>query len=109
MTTFTWRDFPAPNVGAVTREVGTVWLVYPTILPELAKGETDDLGYATKRLVPIFCTLFLPDPNLAWGGARWEKRENRGKKFGTCWEIRVIPGAGSMGLVLGQTGAAYPR
>ena len=49
MTTFTWRDFPAPNVGAVTREVGTVWLVYPTTLPELAKGETDDLGYATKR------------------------------------------------------------
>ena len=57
----------------------------------------------------IFCTLFLPDPNLAWGGARWEKRENRGKKFGTCWEIRVIPGARSMGPVWGQTGAAYPR
>ena len=102
MTTFTWRDFPAPNVGAVTREVGTVWLVYPTILPELAKGETDDLGYATKRLVLIFCTLFLPDPNLAWGRGKMGEMGERG-------EIRVIPGAGSMGLVLGQTGAAYPR
>ena len=67
MTTFTWRDFPAPNVGAVTREVGTVWLVYPTILPELVKGETDDLGDATKRLVLIFYTLFLPNPILLEG------------------------------------------
>ena len=66
-TTCTWRDFPVPSVGAVTREVGTVWLVYPTILPELVKGETDDLGDATKRLVLVVCTLFLPDPNLALG------------------------------------------
>ena len=90
----------------------TVWLVYPTILPELAKGETDDLGYATKRLVLIFyrsTRCSFPTHILLGGGARWEKWENRGKKVGTCWEIRVIPGAGSMGLVLGQTGAAYPR
>ena len=41
---FTWRDFPAPSVGAVMREVGSVWFVYSTILPEPGKGETDDLG-----------------------------------------------------------------
>ena len=80
MTTSTWRDFPAPNVGAVTREVGTVWLVYPTILLELAKGETDDLGYATKRLVLIFCTLFLPDPNLAWGRGKMGEMGERGEE-----------------------------
>ena len=85
MTTFTWRDFPAPNVGAVTREVGTVWLVYPTILPELAKGETDDLGYATKRLVLIFyrsTRCSFPTHILLGGGARWEKWENGWKKVG---------------------------
>ena len=50
----TWRDFPAPSVGAVMREVGPVWFVYSTTLLEPAKGETDDLGYVTKRLALIF-------------------------------------------------------
>ena len=93
MTTCTWRDFPAPNVGAVTREVDTVWLVYPTILPELGKGETDDLGYATKRLVLIFYTLFLPDPNLAWGRGKMGETGEQGEeglgpagKFGSSLE-----------------------
>ena len=90
------------------REVGSVWFVYSTTLPEPGKGETDDLGYVTKRLVLIFYTLF-PTHILLGGGARWEKWVNGGKKVGTCWEFLVIPGAGSMGLVLGQTGAAYPR
>ena len=89
------------------REVGPVWFVNSTTLLEPAKGETDDLGYVTKRLALIFYTLF-PTHILLGGGARWEM-ENGWKKVGACWEIRVIPGAGSMGLVLGQTGAAYPR
>ena len=48
--------------------MGTVWLVYPTILPELVKGETDDLGNATIRLVPAFFTLFLPTQILLGAG-----------------------------------------
>ena len=69
------------------REVGSVWFVYSTTLPEPAKGETDDLGYVTKRLVLIFYTLF-PTHILLGGGARWEKWENGWKKIGTCWEIQ---------------------
>ena len=105
----TWRDFPAPSVGAVTREVGTVWLVYPTTLPELAKGETDDLGYATKRLVLIFCTLFLPDPNLAWGRG---KMGEMGERVEEDWGLLGNPShswSGVYGAVLGLTGATYPR
>ena len=81
----TWRDFPAPSVGAVMREVGSVWFVYSTTLLEPAKGETDDLGYVTKRLALIFYTLF-PTHILLGGGARWEM-ENGWKRIGACWEI----------------------
>ena len=84
-----------------------VWLVYPTILPELVKRGTDDLGSATIRLVPAFYTLFLPTQILL--GAGQDKRESRGRRLGTCWEIRIIPGARSMGFVLGWTEAAYLR
>ena len=103
----TWRDFPAPSVGAVMREVGPVWFVYSTTLLEPAKGETDDLGYVTKRLALIFYTLF-PTHILLGGGARWEM-ENGWKKIGACWEIRVIPGAGSVGLCWGRQERTYPR
>ena len=89
------------------REVGPVWFVYPTTLPELAKGETDDLGYATKRLVLIFYTLF-PTHILLGGGARWEM-ENGWKKIGACWEIQVILGAGSVGLCWGRREWTYSR
>ena len=85
-----------------------MWLVYPTILPELAKGETDDLGYATKRLVLIFCTLFLPDPNLAWGGARWEKRENRGKKVWNLLGNSGHPWSGVYGACVGADRSGIP-
>ena len=84
MTTCTWRDFPVPSVGAVTREVGTVWLVYPTILPELVKGETDDLGYATKRLVLIFYTLFLPNPILLEGRGKMGETGEQGEEV---WDL----------------------
>ena len=83
------------------REVGSVWFVYSTTLPEPGKEETDDLGYVTKRLALIFYTLF-PTHILLGGGARWEKWENGWKKVGACWEIRVIPGVGSMGLCWGR-------
>ena len=49
------------------REVGSVWFVYSTTLLESAKGETDDLGYVTKRLVLVFYTLSLPIPCLGAG------------------------------------------
>ena len=82
------------------RDVGSVWFVYSTTLPEPGKGETGDLGYVTKRLVLVFYTLF-PTHILLGGGARWEM-ENGWKKVGACWEIRVIPGVGSMGLCWGR-------
>ena len=56
------------------REVGSVWFVYSTTLPEPGKGETDDLGYVTKRFVLVFYTLF-PTHTLLGGGARWENGE----------------------------------
>ena len=62
------------------REVDTVWLVYPTILPELVKGETDDLGYATKRLVLIFYTLFLPNPILLEGRGKMGETGEQGEE-----------------------------
>ena len=62
------------------REVGSVWFVYSTTLPEPGKGETDDLGYVTKRLVLIFYTLF-PTHILLRGGARWECRAG-GRRLG---------------------------
>ena len=62
------------------REVGSVWFVYSTTLLEPAKGETDDLGYATKRLVLIFYTLFLPDPYLAWGRGKMGEMGERGEE-----------------------------
>ena len=89
------------------REVGSVWFVYSTTLPEPGKGETDDLGYVTKRLVLVFYTLF-PTHTLLGGGARWEM-ENGWKRIGACWEIRVIPGVGSTGLCWGRQERTYPR
>ena len=88
------------------REVGPVWFVYSTTLLEPAKGETDDLGYVTKRLALIFYTLF-PTHILLRGGARWDG-ERVGEGWG-CWEIRVIPGAGSVGLCWGRQERTYPR
>ena len=84
-----------------------MWLVYPTILPELVKRGTDDLENATIRLVPAFYTLFLPTQILL--GAGQDNGRAGGGGLGTCWEIRIIPGAMSMGFVLGWTGAAYLR
>ena len=60
-----------------------VWLVYPTILPELVKRGTDDLGNATIRLVPAFYKLFLPtillgahpDPQCAEFRERFSKEQ----------------------------------
>ena len=63
------------------REVDPVWLVYPTILPELVKRETDDLGNATIRLVPAFYTLFLPTQILLGAGQDGKKRESRGRRI----------------------------
>ena len=89
------------------REVGSVWFVYSTTLPEPGKGETGNLGYVTKRLVLIFYTLF-PTHTLLGGGARWEM-ENGWKKIGACWEIQVIPEAGSVGLYWGRQERTYSR
>ena len=89
------------------REVGPVWFVHSTTLLEPAKGETDYLGYVTKRLALIFYTLF-PTHILLGGGARWEM-ENGWKKIGACWEIRVTPGVGFTGLCWGRQERTYPR
>ena len=105
---FTWRDFPAPSVGAVTREVGTVWLVYPTILPELAKGETDDLGYATKRLVLIFYTLFLPNPYLAWGRGKMGEMGERGEEGWDLLGNSSHPWSGVYGACVGADRSGIP-
>ena len=83
-----------------------MWLFYPTILPELVKEGNDDLGSATIRLVPAFYTLFLP--TILLGAGQENGRAGR-EGLGTCWEIRIIPGARSMGFVLGWTEAAYLR
>ena len=91
------------------REVDPVWLVYPTILPELVKRGTDDLENATIRLVPAFYTLFLPTQILLGAGQDGKNGRAGGGGLGTCWEIRIIPGARSMGFVLGWTEAAYLR
>ena len=84
-----------------------MWLVYPTILPELVKRGTDDLGNATIRLVPAFYTLFLPTQILL--GAGQDDGGTGGEGLGTCWEIRIILEARSMGIVPGWTEAAYLR
>ena len=68
------------------REVGSVWFVCSTTLPESGKGETRDLGYVTKRLVLIFYTL-CPTHTLLGGGAGWGT-ENGWKKVGACWESK---------------------
>ena len=60
----TWRDFPAPSVGAVMQEVGPVWFVYSTTLLEPAKGETDDLGVRHQASCPDLLHT-VPDPYLA--------------------------------------------
>ena len=89
------------------REVGSVWFVYSTTLPEPGKGKTRDLGYVTKRLVLVFYTLF-PTHTLLGGGAGWGM-ENGWKKVGACWEIQVIPRAGSVGQCWGRQERTYSR
>ena len=84
-----------------------MWLVYPTILPEFVKRGTDDLGSATIRLVPAFYMLFLPTQILL--GAGQDDGRAGGEGLGTCWEIRIILEARSMGFVPGWTEAAYLR
>ena len=87
------------------REVGSVWFVYSTTLLEPAKGETDDLGYVTKRLALIFYTLF-PTHILLRGGARWEM-ENGWKRVGAAgksessleWGLRGCAGADRNGHI----------
>ena len=66
-----------------------MWLVYPTILPELVKGETDDLGDATKRLVLIFYTLFSKMGETGEQGEEvWDLLGNQShpwsEVYGTC-------------------------
>ena len=75
-----------------------MWLVHPTILPELVKRGTDDLGNATIRLVPAFYTLFLPTILL---GAGQENGRAEREGLGTCWGISDLPGARSMGFGFG--------
>ena len=77
------------------REVGPVWFVYSTTLLESAKGETDDLGYVTKRLVPNLLHA-VPDPYLAWGRGRMGNGERVEGGRGLL-VIQVIPRAGSVG------------
>ena len=55
------------------REVGSVLFVYSTTLPEPGNGETEDLGYVTKRLVLIFYTL-CPTHTLLGAGQDGEWR-----------------------------------
>ena len=86
-----------------------VWLVYPTILPELVKRGTDDLGNATIRLVPAFYTLFLPTQILLGAGQDGKNGRAGGEGLGTCWEIRISLERGQWGLGLGWTEAAYLR
>ena len=73
-----------------------MWLVYPTILPELVKRGTDDLENATIRLVPAFYTLFLPTQILL--GAGQDDGRAGGEGLGTCWEIRISLERGLWGL-----------
>ena len=84
-----------------------MWLVYPTILPEFVKRGTDDLESATICFVPAFFTLFLPTQILL--GAGQDDGRAGGEGLGTCWEIRIILEARSMGFVPGWTEAAYLR
>ena len=58
-----------------------MWLVYPTILPDLVKRGTDDLENATIRLVPAFYTLFLPTQILLGVGQDGNKQESRGRRI----------------------------
>ena len=75
-----------------------MWLFYPTILPELVKGGTGDVGSATIRLVPAFLHAVPPD-HLARGGAR--KRESRERKTRDLLGNSDLPGARSMGFGFG--------
>ena len=75
-----------------------MWLVYPTILPELVKRGTDDLGNATIRLVPAFYELLLPTILLR-GGAR--ERESRERGTRDLLGISDLPGSRSMGFRFG--------
>ena len=84
------------------REVGSVRFVYSTTLPEPRKGETDDLGYVTKRFVLVFYTLF-PTHTLLGGGARWENGERVKEDRGLLGNPSH-PWSGVCGAVLGQTG-----
>ena len=60
-------------------------------------------------LFRAFYTLFLPTKILLGAGQDGKNGRAGGGGLGTCWEIRIIPGARSMGFVLGWTEAAYLR
>ena len=77
------------------REVGSVWFVCSTTLPEPGKGGTGNLGNVTMRLVPVFYAL-VPDPYHAWGRGRMGDGERVEEDRGLLG-IQVIPRAGSVG------------
>ena len=79
-----------------------MWFVYSTTLLEPAKGETDDLGYVTKRLVPDLLHA-VPDPYLAWGRGKMGNGERVEEDWGLLGNPSH-PWSGVCGVVLGQTG-----
>ena len=84
------------------QEVGSVWFVCSTTLPEPGKGGTGNLGNVTMRLVSIFYALCLTHTMLG-GGAGWGM-ENGWKRIGACWESKSSLERG-LWVVLGQTEA----
>ena len=82
------------------QEVGSVWFVCSTTLPEPGKGGTGNLGNVTMRLVLIFYALCLTHTMLG-GGAGWGM-ENGWKRIGACWESKSSLERG-LWVMLGQT------
>ena len=82
------------------QEVGSVWFVCSTTLPEPGKGGTGNLRNVTMRLVPIFYALYLTHTMLG-GGAGWGM-ENGWKRIGACWESKSSLERG-LWVMLGQT------
>ena len=78
-----------------------MWLVYPTILPELVKRGTDDLGSATIRLVPAFYTLFLPTQILLGAGQEGKNGRAGGEGLGTAGKFGSSLERGLWGLCWG--------
>ena len=82
------------------QEVGSVWFVCSTTLPEPGKGGTGNLGNVNMRLVLIFYALCLTHTMLG-GGAGWGM-ENGWKRIGACWESKSSLERG-LWVMLGQT------